>query len=166
MGGGKGLLATRRLVLTVPGAVPTRECTRSEFAMPCRIVETWSPMPNSFASRLLPAAIRRRVVRAARGVVHALALTAGLLSSGLAPAQLLSGESSEIQQRDSSAEYAELRCDARLRSRQIVVHRGDAVVLLPPTTLSGPEAGSLSHTTANSLSIVRLSLGHSAPLRC
>jgi hypothetical protein len=115
----------------------------------------------------LPAAgNRRQLVRAVRGLVQGLALTAGLLSSGLVPAYLLSGESNESRLADSSSDYAELHSDARLRPRQILAHRVNGVAFLPLEAVTGPAASSAPHTTAGSLSIVCLSLGHSAPMRC
>jgi hypothetical protein len=121
------------------------------------------------APQLLSAAYRRRLVRAVRGALHTIALAAGVLSSGLVPAHLCSeSNEAETQQRDSSTEYAQIHCDARLRSRRTSLQRGDALglALSLPATLTDAIANRSSYSLSNSFATVRLSLGHSIPLRC
>jgi hypothetical protein len=123
-------------------------------------------MTSPSAFRLLASAARRRVRRTLRGIVHVVAMLAGLLSTGILPASVLAG-SSEVEstcEEAPSAVYGhyhnEHSTNARRHTSWRYLKRGVALSTLP--TL----AGRLATSSASPALVSRLSLGLSVPMRC
>jgi hypothetical protein len=114
----------------------------------------------------LPLAARRRVRRALHGVVHVVAMLAGLLATGILPASVLAA-SSEVEstcEEAPSAVYGqhhnEHSTSARRHTSWRYLKRGVALSTLP--TLAGRLATSSASPALGS----RLSLGLLVPMRC
>jgi hypothetical protein len=122
-------------------------------------------MHAPIADNLPLATIRRRLRRAARTGLHAAALIAGLLSTGIVPAGLLSGsnEAEAAQQEGPASQYAELNCEARaqLRRPSTVRHESCTLSSLLPAIARRP-----ANSSAYPLTLARLSSGLTVPLRC
>jgi hypothetical protein len=120
--------------------------------------------PPAFCS--LPLAARRRVRRALRGVMHVVAVVAGLLSTGVLPASVLaaSGEVESTCEEAPSAVYGQHHNEHSMTARRHTswryLKRGVALSTLP--TL----AGRLATSSASPALVSRLSLGLSVPMRC
>lgn len=105
----------------------------------------------------------RTIRRGAPVIVHALVLTAALVSSGVSPVALLSSNEAESSQQETPAsEYAHFNRDARTQVRHLASQHGesctasfDAIFVVTGARAS---AGSPLNT--------RLSSGLSIPLRC
>jgi hypothetical protein len=125
---------------------------------------TESAMFPSSALSLLTR-IRRNALRCGRASLHVTALVAGLLSSGVVPAGLLSGpnEAETAQQEGLGSEFVELTCDARhqLRRPSLVRHERCTLSTLLPAIARRPADSSIYP-----LALVRLSSGLAVPLRC
>jgi hypothetical protein len=131
-----------------------------------RVPKPLLPMTSTPAFRPLPLAARRRVRRALHGAVHAVAMLAGLLSTGILPASILAA-SSEVEstfEEAPSAVYGqhhnEHAMSARRHTSWRYLKRGVALSTLP--TL----AGRLATSSASPALVSRLSLGLSIPMRC
>lgn len=122
-------------------------------------------MPPGSTVRALLSRFRRKAVRCGRAALHAAALAAGVLSSSVVPAGLLSGtnEAETATQEGPASPYAELTCDARhqLRRPSSVRHERCTLSTMPSTIARRP-----ADSSNYPLELVRLSSGLSVPLRC
>jgi hypothetical protein len=122
-------------------------------------------MLHGSATRALLTRFRRKAMRCGRAALHTAALVAGVLSSGIVPAGLLSGtnEAEAAAQEGPVSQYVELTCDARhqLRRPSSVRHERCTLSTMPPTIARRP-----ADSSNYPLELVRLSSGLSVPLRC
>lgn len=121
--------------------------------------------PNA-ALPSLKTVYRRTFVRAMRGVVHGLALLAGMLSSGIVLMTVLSASNeAEIPAEVLAAsEYAQTHEDVASRLRRPPSSRIMKRALAPSALPTF--AGRLSTSSAYATALSRLSLGLLVPMRC
>jgi hypothetical protein len=116
------------------------------------------------ASRSIFAVRRRLIARAVRSSLHAVMMLAAMFSTGVLPAAFVSGsnEVESSQQEGSSSEHATVHSEARMRIRRLSIHRCSACVVAQHT----PMAAGRSARSARLLTVPKVSLGLSLPLRC
>jgi hypothetical protein len=114
------------------------------------------------SARLSP--ILRRLRSVWRTALHSLALTAGLMASGIVPAGLAgSNEAESAPFEGSGSQYAEINVEARaqLRRPASIGHETCTVSSLLPLFARRP-----TRAAAFPLRVTRVSAGLTVPLRC
>jgi hypothetical protein len=113
---------------------------------------------------LLVSFLWRRVIVAARGAVHALAMVSALLSTGALPAAFAGGSEIEsLQHEGSAAQGADVQWTVRTRVRRPSPHLCDS---FDDASLLPANAQLKAHDSTRILSGPRVSLGLMIPMRC